>query len=48
MMETEVDLPNPGHVILPGMYGYASLSLEKRGQALVVPVQAISGHDTSD
>ena len=46
-METEVDLSNPGHTILPGMYGYASLSLDQRGQALVVPVQAISGHGTT-
>jgi RND family efflux transporter MFP subunit len=46
-METEVDLPNPGRIILPGMYGYASLSLENRGDALVVPVQAVSGHETT-
>jgi len=44
-MATEVDIPNPGGVILPGMYGYASLSLDSRSEALAVPVQAISGHD---
>lgn len=46
-METEVDLANPGGVILPGMYGYASLVLDQQSDALVVPVQAVSGHDTT-
>jgi RND family efflux transporter MFP subunit len=45
-METEVDLPNPGAIILPGMYGYASLVLDRTPDALAVPVQAISGHNT--
>jgi RND family efflux transporter MFP subunit len=45
-METEVDLANPGGVILPGMYGYASLQLERTEDAVAVPVQAISGHNT--
>jgi RND family efflux transporter MFP subunit len=46
-METEVDLVNPGGVILPGMYGYASLVLDRQAHALVVPVQAVSGHNTT-
>jgi RND family efflux transporter MFP subunit len=45
-METEVDLPNPGGLIMPGMYGYASLILDTRSDALTVPVQAVAGHNT--
>jgi RND family efflux transporter MFP subunit len=45
-METEVDIPNPKGAILPGMYGYASLNLDSRPDALAVPVQAVAGHDT--
>jgi RND family efflux transporter MFP subunit len=45
-METEVDLHNPGYVLKPGMYGVASLKLNRRVDALAVPVQAVSGHDT--
>jgi len=46
-METEVDVPNPGRALLPGMYGYASLKLERKDDALSVPVQAVSAHDTN-
>jgi RND family efflux transporter MFP subunit len=46
-METEVDVPNPGRALLPGMYGHASLKLERRDDALAVPVQAVSSHDTN-
>jgi RND family efflux transporter MFP subunit len=42
-METEVDLANPDSVIKPGMFGYATLVLEQRLDALTVPVQAVSG-----
>jgi|SRR5688572_21772881 len=42
-METEVDLPNPESVIKPGMFGYATLALDRRFDALSVPVQALSG-----
>jgi RND family efflux transporter MFP subunit len=42
-METEVDLANPDAVIKPGMFGYATLVLEQRLDALTVPVQALSG-----
>ncbi len=46
-METEVDLPNPGHHLLPGMYGYASLKVDRRNDTLAVPVQAVAGHDST-
>jgi RND family efflux transporter MFP subunit len=39
-MEAEVDVQNPGGAIKPGMYGYASLRLERRDNVLAVPVQA--------
>lgn len=39
-MEAEVDVPNPGGAIKPGMYGYASLRLERRQDVVAVPVQS--------
>jgi RND family efflux transporter MFP subunit len=42
-METEVDVPNPQLVLMPGMYAEAVLTLEKKGEALAVPVEAIAG-----
>ncbi len=41
-METEVDLPNFDHALMPGMYGNARLRLDRRIDVLAVPVQAIS------
>ena len=46
-METEVDLANPDAVIKPGMFGYATLVLEQRLDALSIPVQAVSGRSSS-
>ncbi len=40
-MKTEIDLANPGHRILPGMYGTAELKLAAEGQGLFVPDPAI-------
>jgi RND family efflux transporter MFP subunit len=42
-METEVDLANAGNLIKPGMFGYAKLVLERRLDALSLPVEALSG-----
>lgn len=42
-MQTEVDLPNPGNVIKAGMFGYATIALEQRTEALTIPVQALAG-----
>ncbi len=36
-MKTEIDLPNPGHRILPGMYGTAELKLGAESGALFIP-----------
>ena len=44
-METEVDVPNPTLVLMPGMYAEALLTLERRRDALAVPVQAIATQD---
>lgn len=41
-MHTEVDVPNPNHVLIPGMFAEATLILESRPNALAVPVQAVS------
>jgi RND family efflux transporter MFP subunit len=41
-METEVDIPNPGLVITPGMYGWADLTVDEHKDVLNVPVEAIS------
>jgi RND family efflux transporter MFP subunit len=42
-MDTEVDLPNPDFVIKPGMFGYATFVLDRKLDALSVPVQALAG-----
>lgn len=48
-MHTEVDVPNPSHVIIPGIYAEATLMLDRKSNALVVPLQAVTqaGDQTS-
>lgn len=41
-MHTEVELLNPNHQLMPGLYAEATLTLEHRNDALVVPLQAVS------
>ena len=41
-MHTEVDVPNPQGVLIPGVYAEATLTLDRKGDALVVPLQAIN------
>lgn len=41
-MHTEVDVPNPQHLLMPGLYADAILALERRDNALVVPIQALN------
>jgi RND family efflux transporter MFP subunit len=41
-MHTEVELTNPSHILMPGMYAEATLTLERRNAALVLPPQAVS------
>ncbi len=45
-MKTEIDLPNPGHRILPGMYGTVRLDLAQRAARLWVPTSCIR-HDAA-
>lgn len=45
-MDTEVDVNNPRLEIMPGMYAYATLTLDQRPDALAVPIQAVSSLDS--
>jgi multidrug efflux pump subunit AcrA (membrane-fusion protein) len=40
-MQTEVDIENPGHELLPGMYAQVTVQLEARADAMIVPSKAI-------
>lgn len=40
-MLVEVDLPNPDRVLLPGMYGQATIMLEEKADCLVLPAGAV-------
>jgi len=40
-MHTEVDVPNPSYVIVPGMYATVEIPLQTVQNALTVPVQAV-------
>ncbi|HLH40870.1 MAG TPA: efflux RND transporter periplasmic adaptor subunit [Bryobacteraceae bacterium] len=40
-MHTEVDVPNPNRVLVPGLYADATITLERIPNALAVPLQAI-------
>lgn len=41
-MHTEVELLNPNHVLMPGLYAEATITLDRRNNALVLPLQAVS------
>ena len=41
-MHTEVDVPNPQHVLVPGLYAEADVGLEHRDDIPVVPLQSIN------
>lgn len=41
-MHTEVDVPNPEHVLLPGLYAEATITLEHKNNALAAPIQAVN------
>jgi len=41
-MHTEVDVPNPGRLLMPGMYAETTLTLEARNNVLTVPLEAVS------
>jgi len=41
-MHTEVDVPNTGNKLVPGLYAEAVLTLNQKNDALTVPLQAIN------
>jgi RND family efflux transporter MFP subunit len=41
-MHTEVDVPNPQHVLLPGLYAEAQLQFDSKENVPSIPVQALS------
>ena len=41
-MHTEVDVPNPNHVLVPGVYAEATLRLDRKANALAVPQEAVN------
>ena len=41
-MHTEVDVPNPERVLLPGLYAEADLQLDRKDNIPSVPIQAVS------
>jgi RND family efflux transporter MFP subunit len=43
-MDTEVDVPNPSMVLIPGMYAEVDLTLARRNRVLTIPVTAIDGN----
>jgi RND family efflux transporter MFP subunit len=40
-MTVEADLPNPDQVLLPGMYGEATIELDEKPDALILPAAAV-------
>jgi len=40
-MMTEIEVPNTNLELVPGMYAYVNLQVEKRSQVLAVPTQAV-------
>jgi RND family efflux transporter MFP subunit len=46
-MKTEVDVPNPSLVLVPGMYAEVDLETEQRKDVLSVPVEAVDGSGTA-
>jgi RND family efflux transporter MFP subunit len=41
-MHTEVDVPNPQRILMPGMFAEATLTLDSNNRALVVPPEAVN------
>ena len=45
-MQVEFDIPNPNYKLTPGMYADVVLDIQKRTDAITVPVQAITYNNT--
>jgi RND family efflux transporter MFP subunit len=46
-MDTQVDVPNPNLLLILGMYAEAELTLEKRPNAVSIPLEAVNGQGTN-
>ncbi len=46
-MDTEVDVPNPSLVLMPGMYAEVNLTLARRDHVLVAPVNAVENDEVA-
>ncbi len=46
-MDTQVDVPNSNLVLIPGMYAEVDLSLERRPNALAIPLSAVDSDGTA-
>ena len=46
-MITEIEVPNPGLELIPGMYATVVLNVEKHPRALAVPIEAVSSGKSS-
>lgn len=40
-MRTAIDVPNPDHILLPGMYAHVTLELEAHKNAITIPAEAL-------
>ena len=47
-MDTEVDVPNPNLVLIPGMYAEVNLTLDRRYDALAAPISAIDNDESNE
>ncbi|MGB2866922.1 MAG: efflux RND transporter periplasmic adaptor subunit [Bacteroidota bacterium] len=45
-MAAEIDIPNPGQLLKPGMFAAVSLIVEEHPNALTIPTQALLSDDT--
>ena len=41
-MDTQIEVPNPNLILIPGMYAEATISVEKRPDALSIPLEAVT------
>jgi RND family efflux transporter MFP subunit len=41
-MDTEIDVPNPSLILIPGMYAEATITVEQRPHALAIPLEAVT------
>lgn len=46
-MDTQVDVPNPNLLLIPGMYAEADITIEKQPHALSIPLEAVNGQGTA-